>query len=58
MEVTRIFDLLPRYKKTFRVKDDALAGKKDGKWVKYSIDQYIEAANNISYALLKLGKNV
>ena len=55
MEVTRIFDLLPRYKKTFRVKDDALAGKEDGKWVKYSIDQYIETANNISYALLKSG---
>ena len=55
MEVTRIFDLLPRYKKTFRPKDDALAGKENGQWVKFSIDQYIEAANNISYAFLKLG---
>jgi long-chain acyl-CoA synthetase len=55
MEVTRIFDLLPRYKSIFKPKDDALAGKEDGKWVKYSIDQYIEAANNISFAFLKLG---
>ncbi|MCD4663891.1 MAG: AMP-binding protein, partial [Bacteroidales bacterium] len=55
MEVTRIFDLLPYYKNKFRPKDDALAGKEDGKWVKYSIDQYIGAANNISYAFLKLG---
>ncbi|MEZ5083323.1 MAG: long-chain fatty acid--CoA ligase [Bacteroidales bacterium] len=55
MEVTRIFDLLPRYKKTFRPKEDALAGKENGQWVKYSIDQYIEAANNISYAFLNLG---
>jgi long-chain acyl-CoA synthetase len=55
MEVNRIFDLLPIYKQSFKPKEDALAGKVDGKWVKYSIDQYMEAANNISFALLKLG---
>ena len=55
MEVTRIFDLVPRYKKNFKPKDDAVAGKEDGKWVKFSIDQYIDTANNISYAFLKLG---
>ncbi len=55
MEVTRIFDLLPYYKTKFKPKDDVLAGKEDGKWVKYSIDEYIENANNISYAFLKLG---
>jgi len=55
MEVTRIFDLVPRYKKNFKPKEDALAGKEDGNWIKYSIDHYIETANNISYALLKLG---
>ena len=55
MEVTRIFDLLAYYKNKFKPKEDALAGKEDGKWVRYSIDQYIEAANNISYAFLKLG---
>jgi long-chain acyl-CoA synthetase len=55
MEITRIFDLLPRYKINFKPKNDALAGKEDGKWIKYSIEQYVEAANNISYAFLKLG---
>ncbi len=55
MEVTRIFDLPPRYKNKFKPKDDAVAGKEDGEWKKYSIDHYIETANNISYAFLKLG---
>jgi long-chain acyl-CoA synthetase len=55
MEVTRLFDLLPYYKKSFKAKDDVLAGKDGGKWVRYSIDQYIEAAGNISYGLLHLG---
>lgn len=55
MEVTRLFDLLPHYKTSFREKDDVVAGKESGKWVKYSIDQYIDAANNISYGLLELG---
>lgn len=55
MEVTRLFDLLPYYKNNFKAKDDVLAGKENGKWIKYSIDQYIEAATNISYGLLKLG---
>ncbi len=55
MEVTRLFDLLDHYKETFKPKDDVLAGKENGTWVKYSIDDYIGAANNISYGLLKLG---
>lgn len=55
MEVTRLFDLLPFYKKNFKAKDDVLSGKEGGKWVKYSIDQYIDAAANISYGLLQLG---
>jgi len=55
MEVTRLFDLLPYYKQSFKAKDDVLAGKEGGKWIKYSIDQYIEAATGISYGLLELG---
>ena len=55
MEVSRIFDLLPYYKNALRPKYDVLAGKEGGVWVKYSIDQYIEFANLISYALMKLG---
>ncbi|MCF8229336.1 MAG: long-chain fatty acid--CoA ligase [Bacteroidales bacterium] len=55
MEVNRLFDLLPRYKETFRAKDDAVAGKENGEWVKYDINSFIEIANNISYGLLGLG---
>lgn len=55
MEIVRIFDLIPYYKNKFQPKDDVLAGKVDGKWVKYSIDQLKEAADNISYGLIKLG---
>jgi long-chain acyl-CoA synthetase len=55
MDVTRLFDLLPFYKFSFKPKDDVLAGKDGGKWIKYSIDQYIETATNISYGLLQLG---
>lgn len=55
MEVSRIFDLLPSYKSRFKPKDDVLAGKENGKWVRYNIDQYIENSNYLSYAFLKLG---
>lgn len=55
MEVSRLFDLLPYYKSKFQPKDDVLSGKENGKWVNYSIDQYIEKSNAISYALLSLG---
>ncbi|MCD4736508.1 MAG: AMP-binding protein, partial [Bacteroidales bacterium] len=55
MDVTRIFDLLPYYKNKFKPKEDVLAGKEDGKWKKYGIDEYVDAADNISYALLHLG---
>lgn len=53
--ITRIFDLLPFYQKSFKPKNDALAGKENGTWVTYSIDQYREIADNISYGLLQLG---
>lgn len=55
MEVTRLFDLLTYYKQTFKPKEDVLAGKEAGAWVKYSIDDYIYHADHISYGLLKLG---
>ena len=55
MEVTRLFDLLPYYEKTFKPKPDALAGKENKKWVKYSITQIREIVDNISLGLLQLG---
>lgn len=55
MEVTRIFDLLTHYSLSYKEKDDVLAGKEGGNWVKYSLEQYQDYANQISYGLLKLG---
>ncbi len=55
MEVSRIFDLLPYYKNKFEPKEDVIAGKEDGEWVKYSIDRYIEIVDHLSYGFLKLG---
>jgi long-chain acyl-CoA synthetase len=57
--ITRIFDLLPYYQKKFKPKDDALAGKENGEWVKYSIDQIRNIVDDISYGLLAsgIGKN-
>ncbi|MEI6748274.1 MAG: long-chain fatty acid--CoA ligase [Bacteroidota bacterium] len=57
MEITRIFDLLPYYAEKFLPKDDVLACKENGDWKKFSLQQYTEAANNISYGLLALGVN-
>jgi long-chain acyl-CoA synthetase len=54
MEVTRLFDLLERGKSLYANK--AILGcKQNGKWIEYSITDYIDNANNISYGLLALG---
>jgi len=52
--VTRTFDILDQYRTKFRL-DDALACKIAGKWIKYSGDEYVNYANNISCGLLALG---
>jgi long-chain acyl-CoA synthetase len=54
MNVTRNFDLLDRYKELFN-KEDALCGKQNGTWVKYSSSDYIEYAWNFACGLLALG---
>ena len=54
MEVTRLFDLLPHYAKYFP-KEDAVCGKENGVWVRYSTKDYIEKVNYISYGLMQLG---
>jgi len=36
-------------------KTDVLAGKEDGKWKMYSVSEYIDFCNWVSYALLSLG---
>jgi long-chain acyl-CoA synthetase len=55
MDVTRIFDILPYSAATFKPKDDVIASKENGEWVRYSIQQYREIVDNISYGFLALG---
>lgn len=55
--IGRIFDLLDNYKENYSYKDDVLAGKDSGKWVKYTIFDFIEIANCFSSGLLELGFN-
>lgn len=54
MSVSRLFDLLPHCMEKFP-KEDALAGKENGKWVKYSSADFVDYANNISYGFLAMG---
>lgn len=53
--VTRLFDLLPYYTAHCKPKDDTLAVKENGTWKKFTIQDYIRSANNISYGLMALG---
>ncbi len=55
MEVKRTFDLLERFQEIYPDKDDVLAGKQNGKWVKYSTTDYVNHANWISYGFMSLG---
>ena len=55
MEIKRVFDLLDHYVEKYPNQDAALAGKKNGQWVKYSSRSYQEHANFLSYALIELG---
>ncbi len=54
MSVERTFDLLDRYKERL-AKEDALCGKKNGVWQKFSSGDYIDFSNNFSYGLLEMG---
>ncbi|HEX8516056.1 MAG TPA: long-chain fatty acid--CoA ligase [Bacteroidia bacterium] len=54
MAVTRIFDILPQLLEKYN-KPDALASKENGKWVKWSTQQFVDTVNNLSYGLFNLG---
>jgi len=54
-KIERTFDLLTQYGEEFQYKEDALVGKENGKWVKYSSGDYIRNSNLLSYALLTFG---
>ncbi len=55
MITTRICDIIDGYRFEFPDKDDALAGKEKGFWVKYSSGDYVNNVMRISCGLLALG---
>ena len=55
MDTVRLFDILPYAAATYPEQKVALAGKQNGEWRKYSMQEYIETADNLSFGLLKLG---
>jgi long-chain acyl-CoA synthetase len=57
MEVLRVFDLLENFREKYSYKDDILAGKDNGNWVKYNVEDYIEQSDLFSYGLLASGIN-
>ena len=50
----RLFDILEKQKEEFQL-SDALAGKENGQWRKYSSAEFYEKAELIGYGLLALG---
>lgn len=55
MKVRRLFDILDYYLENHPEQEVALAGKINDAWRKYSIQEYVEITNNLSFALMKLG---
>ncbi len=53
-KITRLFDF-PYYQLEKNNLEDCLVTKKDGKWIKTSTQSYIDQANKVSRALLRLG---
>jgi long-chain acyl-CoA synthetase len=54
-EVTRIFDLLERYKSEYKNNKNVFSYKENGQWKAYSAGEYVERANRISSAFLNIG---
>ena len=55
MEITRIFDLLTNLEQNYPDKEDILAKRINGQWVKYSTREYIERSHATARGLLALG---
>jgi len=51
----RLFDILPYAAASYPEQKVALAGKQNGKWRRYSIEEYIETADNLSFGFIELG---
>lgn len=54
MEILRNFDLLAQLKEKYN-REDTLASKINGEWVKVSTGEFVDTINNVSYGLLSLG---
>jgi len=54
MEVTRTFDILEQLVTEYP-KDDILSRKVNGKWIKYSCDEYRRHSHLLAYAFLSMG---
>ncbi len=54
VKVTRTFDILDRLENMYP-KDDILAGKSQGNWVKYSTADFVRESHLLAYGLLELG---
>ena len=52
--VTRTFDILERILKEFP-REDAIAGKKEGKWYTYSTNEYYKKSHHLATGLMALG---
>ena len=55
MTFERLFDILPLYLEKYSWKKDALASKVDGQWKTWSIQEYAQAVNDLSYGLIHAG---
>ena len=55
MEVCRLFDLLENYIEKYPADHTALVCKRNGEWCKTSVREYVEAVNDVSYAMMHLG---
>lgn len=55
MELTRTFDILNNLVNICPDKEDMLVNKDKGKWIKHSVKEYVETAENTAYGLMALG---
>ena len=55
MEITRTFDLLDHLITNYPEKEDILACKEKGEWIKYSTHDYYKYSHYLAYGLLELG---
>ncbi|MFV0344863.1 MAG: AMP-dependent synthetase/ligase [Bacteroidales bacterium] len=54
MQITRTFDILEYQAKNYP-REDAVAGKVDSEWIKYSTAEFIENSELFAMALIKIG---